>query len=844
MKEKDPFAEFKFYCCPEADCKERSNSRDKFLKHALEKHPEAKEEILRLQIKDEIEEDKPSVDDGSNNHDNEAMSMNAEPWCVPKLEEYLFFCCPECEDIDHDKFSFIRHAFGSHPEVPKLHRKFLNMMRVRDPAYPARRPGFSKGTHKRKKNKTPVAATPETQPDPPPPSTAPPTNVIEEKIEVKKEVIEDDDEFSWPTEEDSSQPVQAFSSPVKVERKDSTEQELPQQQLENSFDATTAQDDSFDNTTTPKKNEFEDLMENVAEDDYNDDYPMIPPPEPQVQIKYRCESCDSMFTDFLDMEQHMKKYHMKKKPVDVKEEQVDDDPDFQPNGNDFDEPYMEPEEDNDDEFEPDDKEEDDDYKPSGQPVKSRKPGRPKGTKVKSKDTKNTIREIHTCDFCGKEFKGEGFLKKHYKVAHDGLGLKDEPKSWPCDRCEKVFTTSAYQLKVHIQRVHEATRDHVCKICQKAFVASYKLNHHIRVVHEGEKNHICTVCGRGFGTGSDMRKHIIVVHEKRKDFKCEYESCNFECVDRPLLEAHLIKEHGKEEIINYKCESCEKGFKTHDGLTIHTRLVHQGVKVDKEPGAVVPKVFPCIACNKTFPKPYKLKKHIRFVHQGIKDYKCDQCDKEFGTNKGLEYHVQNIHEGGIDKETGGHSKMSRAGIRNQQCHLCVRAFTCRKTLEKHIKRFHEGEEPEKNHQCEFCEKSFVEKASLQTHIKITHEKKFDFNCEYCGKAFGTVAHLRGHIKRVHETENNVRCDQCNKSFAYNTDLAKHIRTVHEGIKEHKCEYCGKSFAKANNMTDHQKRVHDVQKKEKCKYCDRSYLYKSELQRHIENIHGKLLKAGFL
>ena len=48
-------------------------------------------------------------------------------------------------------------------------------------------------------------------------------NITEEMVEVKKEVIEEDDDFSWPREE-SSEPVQAFSSPVKMERKDSTEQ--------------------------------------------------------------------------------------------------------------------------------------------------------------------------------------------------------------------------------------------------------------------------------------------------------------------------------------------------------------------------------------------------------------------------------------------------------------------------------------------------------------------------------------------------------------------------------------------------------------------------------------------
>lgn len=43
------------------------------------------------------------------------------PWSVQHLEDFLFFCCPECPDRSSTKKTFINHALHEHPQV-----KFLN----------------------------------------------------------------------------------------------------------------------------------------------------------------------------------------------------------------------------------------------------------------------------------------------------------------------------------------------------------------------------------------------------------------------------------------------------------------------------------------------------------------------------------------------------------------------------------------------------------------------------------------------------------------------------------------------------------------------------------------------
>ena len=38
------------------------------------------------------------------------------PWDVQSLEEFHFYCCPECEDKSFTKEQFINHALQIHPK--------------------------------------------------------------------------------------------------------------------------------------------------------------------------------------------------------------------------------------------------------------------------------------------------------------------------------------------------------------------------------------------------------------------------------------------------------------------------------------------------------------------------------------------------------------------------------------------------------------------------------------------------------------------------------------------------------------------------------------------------------
>ena len=45
------------------------------------------------------------------------MNDHSNPWCINNLEEFLYFCCPECNSKYQSKETFVMHAFENHPKA-------------------------------------------------------------------------------------------------------------------------------------------------------------------------------------------------------------------------------------------------------------------------------------------------------------------------------------------------------------------------------------------------------------------------------------------------------------------------------------------------------------------------------------------------------------------------------------------------------------------------------------------------------------------------------------------------------------------------------------------------------
>ena len=94
------------------------------------------------------------------------------------------------------------------------------------------------------------------------------------------------------------------------------------------------------------------------------------------------------------------------------------------------------------------------------------------------------------------------LTSHVKIAHEYQKIHDHK----CDTCRKSFSL-AWNLKTHINSVHNYQRDHKWDSCAKSFSRGGDLKKHINVVHNGQKDHKCDYCGKMFSQAG----HLKTVH---------------------------------------------------------------------------------------------------------------------------------------------------------------------------------------------------------------------------------------------------------------------------------------------------------------------------------------------
>ena len=49
--------------------------------------------------------------------DSDELLGVSNPWSTENLEDFLFYCCPQCDHQARTRVLFLNHAFLSHPEV-------------------------------------------------------------------------------------------------------------------------------------------------------------------------------------------------------------------------------------------------------------------------------------------------------------------------------------------------------------------------------------------------------------------------------------------------------------------------------------------------------------------------------------------------------------------------------------------------------------------------------------------------------------------------------------------------------------------------------------------------------
>ena len=209
----------------------------------------------------------------------------------------------------------------------------------------------------------------------------------------------------------------------------------------------------------------------------------------------------------------------------------------------------------------------------------------------SKDSNCDITE-HKCDLCDKIFNKKHYLKAHISNVHGH-------KNYSCEHCGARFATK-YSLKEHILIVHEGVKEYECQHCNKKFGHRGNLWFHVKSVHEKQRNDICDNCGKAFCNPQALKGHIRAVHEGIKDFKCEI---------------------------------CPRAFQAPKDLSNHILTVHEKVRNHV-----------CHYCSREFGRKDNLNTHIRAVHEKLKSYVCENCGQSFGTSSILKRHVKKACKG--------------------------------------------------------------------------------------------------------------------------------------------------------------------------------------------------------
>ena len=117
--------------------------------------------------------------------------------------------------------------------------------------------------------------------------------------------------------------------------------------------------------------------------------------------------------------------------------------------------------------------------------------------------------LHPCKLCKASFGAEADLEKHALEKHKLVLGGTKGDSFQCATCNAQFMTSM-QLKAHQFSQHKKVEVHSCHFCGKTFTKNFGLRLHIRKFHEKDQSeeYTCEFCGKKFVSNFSFRVLMV------------------------------------------------------------------------------------------------------------------------------------------------------------------------------------------------------------------------------------------------------------------------------------------------------------------------------------------------
>ncbi|KAJ0177300.1 hypothetical protein K1T71_007309 [Dendrolimus kikuchii] len=166
----------------------------------------------------------------------------------------------------------------------------------------------------------------------------------------------------------------------------------------------------------------------------------------------------------------------------------------------------------------------------------------------------------------------------------------------CDVCGELVLSIAQ----HMRHIHKEIVMQKCVTCNKEFQSVTRLKNHMRV-HTNTFNFFCDLCPY-----RSKYKYYLVMHMRthtgEKPYKCP--ECPATFVNPSNLNKHKLTHQEKQ----FKCQLCEKAFRTNTALREHHQATHMNIK------------HTCNYCGRDFCYKSDLRKHeIRYHNRIKRDY---------------------------------------------------------------------------------------------------------------------------------------------------------------------------------------------------------------------------------